>query len=52
MPDGAVLALDVGDLLRLAGLDGKVLFLSTFRQFATDVFRAVVDPYDAGRARH
>jgi len=44
MPDGAVLARDVGVLLRLAGLDmldGNPMFLSPFYQLFTNVFRAV-----------
>ena len=42
MPDRAVVALDVGVLLRLARLDmrqGDALFLSPFQQCMTDVFR-------------
>ncbi len=53
MPDGAVVALDVGVLLGLAGLDvldGDPMFLGPYQQLATDVFRAVVDPYGAGLA--
>ena len=41
MPDGAVVALDLGVLLELAGLDvldGNPLTRSPFHQFATDVF--------------
>jgi hypothetical protein len=41
MPDCAVVALDVGVLLRLSGLDVldvNVLFLSPFQQLATDIF--------------
>lgn len=51
VPNGAVVSLDVGVLLRLAGmdvLDRDALFLSPDQQLATDVFRAVVDPYGAG----
>ena len=53
MPDGAVVALDVGVLLGLAGLDvleGDAAFHSPFHQLFTDVFRAVVDTYGAGLA--
>ena len=42
MPDCAVVALDVGVLLRFAGLDvldGNPMFLSPYQQLATDVFR-------------
>ena len=51
MPDGAVVALDVGVLLGLPGLDvldGDLPFFGPFHQLATDVFGAVVDPYGAG----
>ena len=44
MPYGAIVALDSGVLLRLAGLDvldGNPMFLSPFHQLFTDVFRAV-----------
>ena len=47
MPDCAVVALDVGILLRLSGLDmqdGNPMFLGPFHQLFTDVFRAIVDP--------
>ncbi len=47
MPDGAVVALDGGVVLRLAGLDvlnGDAPFLGPYHKLATDVFRAVVDP--------
>jgi hypothetical protein len=50
MPNRAVVALDVGVLLGLAGLDvldGDAAFLGPDQQLATDVFRAVVDPYGA-----
>ena len=53
MPDGAVVALDVGVLLRLAGLDvldGDAPARSPDQQLATDVIRAVVDPCGAGLA--
>ena len=53
VPDGAVVALDVGVLLWLSGLDaldGNPLFVGPDQQLATDVFRAVVDPYGAGFA--
>ena len=53
MPDGAVVALDVGVLLGLAGLDvldGDAPFPGPDQQLAADVFRAVVDPYGAGLA--
>jgi hypothetical protein len=48
MPDGAAVALDVGVLLRLAGLDGDAPFLGPYHELATDVFRAVVEPDGAG----
>jgi hypothetical protein len=44
-------AMDVGVLLGLTGLDvldRDAPFLSPYQQLATDVFRAVVDPYGAG----
>ena len=44
MPNGAVVTLDVGVLLRLAGLnvlDGDLPLLGPFQQLAADVFRAV-----------
>ena len=44
MPDGVVAALDIGVLLRLAGLDvldGDALFLVPAQQLATDVFGVV-----------
>ena len=47
MPDCAVVALNVGVLLRLSGLDvldGNALFLSPFQQLATDIFRAIINP--------
>jgi hypothetical protein len=50
MPDLSVLALDIGVLLWLAGLDvldGNPMFLSPFHQLITDLFGAVVDPYGA-----
>ena len=50
MPDGAVVALDVGVLLGLTGLDvldGNTVFRGPDQQLATDVFRAVVDPNGA-----
>ena len=50
MPDGAVVALDVGVLLRLAGLDvldGDAPPRSPYQQLATDVFRAVINPNGA-----
>ena len=50
MPDGAVVALDVGILLRLAGLDvldGNPLFISPFQQLFADVFRTIVNPNGA-----
>jgi hypothetical protein len=53
MPHGAVVALDVGVLLRLAWLDvldGNPMFLGPFHQLFTDVFRAVVHPDGAGLA--
>jgi hypothetical protein len=51
MPDGSVVTLDVGVLLRLAGLDmldGNPMFIGPFRQLVTDVFGAIVDPNGAG----
>jgi len=53
MPDRAVVTLDVGVLLWLAGLDwldGYAAFLGPDQQLATDVFRAVIDPNCAGFA--
>ena len=50
-PHSAVVALDVGVLLRLARLDvldGNPMFLGLFHQLFTDVFRAVVYPDRAG----
>ncbi len=44
MPDGAVVALDVGVLLRLARLDvrqGDAIFLSPLQLDMADVFRPV-----------
>jgi hypothetical protein len=44
LPDCAVLALNVGVLLRLSGLDvldGNTLFVSPFLQLATDIFGAI-----------
>ena len=49
----AVVALDIGVLLWLSGLDvldGNPLFLGPDQQLATDVVRAVVDPDGAGFA--
>ena len=46
--DGAVVTLDIDVLLRLAGLDvldGDAPLFGPDQQLATDVFRAVVDPY-------
>ena len=51
VPVGAVVTHDIGVLLRLSGLDmldDNPMFLSPNQQLAADVFRAVVDPYDAG----
>ena len=48
MSDGAVVALDIGVLLGLSGLDvqdGNPMFLGPDQQLFTDVFRAIVDPY-------
>jgi hypothetical protein len=48
MPHCAVVTLDVGVLLGLAGLDvlnGDAALLCPDQQLATNVFRAVVDPY-------
>ena len=47
VPDCAVVALNVGVLLRLPGLDvldGNALFLSPFQQLATDIFWAIINP--------
>ena len=49
----AIVALDIGVLLRLTGLyvlNGDATFLGPDQLLATDVFRAVVDPYCAGLA--
>ncbi len=51
VPDGTVVALDIGVLLGLAGLnvlDGNPMFLSLFHQLFTDVFRAIVNPNGPG----
>ncbi len=48
--DRASVALDLGDLLGLSGLDmldGNLMFPGPFHHLATDVFGAVVDPYRA-----
>ena len=53
MPDGAVVALDIGVLLGLSGLyvlDRDPPLLGPDQQLATDVFGAIVDPYGAGLA--
>jgi hypothetical protein len=45
MSDGAVVALDVGILLRLSGLDvaqGNSLRFGPSNQFATDIFRSII----------
>lgn len=45
MSDGAVVALDIGILLRLSGLDvaqGDSLRFGPFHQFATDVLRPII----------
>jgi hypothetical protein len=45
MPDCAVVALDVGVLLRLSGLDAldaNTVFLFPFQQLATDIFGAII----------
>jgi len=50
MPNRAVVALDVGVLLWLSGLDALdsiSLFLIPYQQLATDVLRSVVDLYGA-----
>jgi len=50
MPDDAVVAFDIGVLLRLAGLDvldGNSMFRRPFHRLFTDVFGAVVDTYGA-----
>ncbi len=47
MPNSSVVALDIGVLLRLAGLDivkCDPLLLCPFDQLLTDVFGAVIDP--------
>lgn len=47
MPNRPVVALDIGVLLRLSGLDvgqGDALLLGPDCQRGTDVFRAVIDP--------
>ena len=47
VPDGAVVSLDVGVLLRLAWLDvldRNPMFFSPFSQGFADVFGAIVDP--------
>jgi hypothetical protein len=44
VPNGAVVALDIGVLLGLSGLDvlnSDALFLGPFSQFFTDVFGAI-----------
>jgi hypothetical protein len=49
--DGAVVALDLGAPLALSGFDvleGNAPFLRPYQRLATDVFRAVVDPYGTG----
>ena len=53
MPNRAVVTLDVGVLLGLAGLDvldANSAFLGPDQQLATDLFRAVIDLYGAGLA--
>ena len=53
MPDRSIIALDLGVLLGLAGLDVQdrdAAFLGPDQQLATDVFGAVVDPNGAGFA--
>ena len=50
MPDGAGVTFDVGVLPGLSGLevqDRDPQFVSPDQRLATDVFRAVVDPYGA-----
>ncbi len=50
LPDSAVITLDLGVLLRLAGLDmldGDAQFLSPDQKLATDVFWAVINPNGA-----
>jgi hypothetical protein len=50
MPDRAVVTLDVGILLGLSGLDvldGDAPPLGPGQQLATEVYRAIVDPYGA-----
>jgi hypothetical protein len=46
MPNRAVVALDLGVLMGLAGMDvedGNSLSLSPFRQLFIDIFRAIID---------
>jgi len=53
VPNRSVVALDVGVLLWLSGLDvldRNAMFFSPFHQLFTDVFRAIVDPNSAGLA--
>ena len=53
MPDGAVVALDVGVMLAMAGLDvldGNAPTRGPDQQLATGLFRAVLYPYCAGLA--
>ena len=50
LPDSAVVTLDIGVLLRLAGLDmldGYSQFLGPDQKLATDVFWAVINPNGA-----
>lgn len=53
MPDGAVVSLDIGVLLRLSGLNaaqGNAPLRGPYRQCCADVFWTVVDPDGHGRA--
>jgi hypothetical protein len=48
VPDRAIIALDIGILLRFAGLDmvrRNALFFSPCYQLSTDIFRAIVHAY-------
>ena len=53
MPERPIVALDVGVLLRLAGLDvldGDPVLFSPLQQRAADVFGAIIDSNGAGFA--
>jgi hypothetical protein len=54
VPDGAIVALDIGILLGLSRLDvpdRNSQRFNPFHQLAADVFGAVVDPYDGAAFR-